>query len=140
MESPLSFNSSENFRKKLLVRNLPAYKVDGSFSSGDRPAVGEFRILDYSIVDSEQVDVIGDRQERLLYPINQYGPENKNSYGDMVKINFNRNYKTNEGEYGFPDSINSDLESIGNSSELYHIVKNVYKPQNNRNDYGDSVY
>jgi len=140
MESPLSFNSSENFRKKLLVRNLPAYRVDGSFSSGDRPAVGEFTILDYAIVDSEQVDVIGDRQERLLYPINQYGPENKNSYGDMVKINFNRNYKTNEGEYGFPDSINSDLETIGNSSELYHIVKNVYKPQNNRNDYGDSVY
>ena len=140
MESPLSFNSSENFRKKLLVRNLPAYNVDGAFSSTDKPAKNEFTILDYAIVDSEQVDVIGDRQERLLYPINQYGPENKNTYGDMVKININRNYKTNEGEYGFPDSLNSDLELIGNDSELYHIVKNVYKPQNNRNDYGDSVY
>ena len=140
MESPLSFNSSENFRKKLLVRNLPAYSVDGSFSSGDKPAVNEFRILDYSIVDSVPVEVIGDQQERLLYPINQYGPENKNSYGDTVKINFNRNYKTNEGEYGFADSVKSDLELIGDNSELYHIVKNVYKPQNNRNDYGDSVY
>jgi outer membrane protein OmpA-like peptidoglycan-associated protein len=140
MESPLSFNSSENFRKKLLVRNLPAYRVDGAFSSGDKPAVDEFRILDYSIVDSIPVQVIGDQQERLLYPINQYGPENQNSYGETVKININRNYKTNEGEYGFADSINSDLELIGDSSELYHIVKNVYKPQNNRNDYGDSVY
>jgi hypothetical protein len=140
MESPLSFNSSENFRKKLLVRNLPPYKVDGSFSTGDRPAVSEFRILDYAIVDSTSVDVIGDQQERLLYPINQYGPENKKEYGDIVKININRNYKTNEGEYGFPDTINSDLELIGDNSELYHIVKNVYKPQNNRKDYGDSVY
>ena len=140
MESPLSFNSSENFRKKLLVRNLPAYRVDGAFSSGDKPALNEFRIMDYSIVDSVPVEVIGDQQERLLYPINQYGPENQNSYGEMVKININRNYKTNEGEYGFADSINSDLELIGDSSELYHIVKNVYKPQNNRNDYGDSVY
>jgi hypothetical protein len=140
MESPLSFNSSENFRKKLLVRNLPAYSVDGSFSSGDKPAVNEFRILDYSIVDSVPVEVIGDQQERLIYPINQYGPESKNSYGDMVKININRNYKTNEGEYGFADTFKSDLELIGDNSELYHIVKNVYKPQNNRNDYGDSVY
>jgi outer membrane protein OmpA-like peptidoglycan-associated protein len=140
MESPLSFNSSENFRKKLLVRNLPAYSVDGSFSSGDKPAVNEFRILDYSIVDSVPVEVIGDQQERLIYPINQYGPESKNSYGDMVKININRNYKTNEGEYGFADTFKSDLELLGNNSELQNIVKNVYKPQNNRTDYGDSVY
>ena len=140
MESPLSFNSSENFRKKLLVRNLPAYKVDGVFSSGDKPATDEFRILDYSIVDSVPVEVIGDQQERLIYPINQYGPESKNSYGDMVKININRNYKTNEGEYGFADTFKSDLELIGNNSELQNIVKNVYKPQNNRADYGDSVY
>ena len=140
MESPLSFNSSENFRKKLLVRNLPAYKVDGVFSSGDKPAADEFRILDYSIVDSIPVEAIGDQQERLIYPINQYGPENKNSYGDMVKININRNYKTNEGEYGFADTFKSDLELLGNNSELQNIVKNVYKPQNNRTDYGDSVY
>ena len=33
MESPLSFNSSENFRKKLLVRNLQPYSVDGVFSA-----------------------------------------------------------------------------------------------------------
>ena len=140
MESPLSFNSSENFRKKLLVRNLPTYKVDGVFSSSDNPAADEFRILDYSIVDSIPVEVIGDQQERLIYPTNQYGPENKNSYGDMVKININRNYKTNEGEYGFADTFRSDLELIVNDSELQNIVKNVYKPQNNRTDYGDSVY
>jgi hypothetical protein len=96
MESPLSFNSSENFRKKLLVRNLPAYKVDGVFSSGDKPAADEFRILDYSIVDSVPVEVIGDQQERLIYPINQYGPGNKNSYGDMVKININRRPSKNQ--------------------------------------------
>jgi hypothetical protein len=32
MESPLSFNSSENFRKKLLVRNLQPYSVNGVFN------------------------------------------------------------------------------------------------------------
>jgi hypothetical protein len=140
MESPLSFNSSENFRKKLLVRNLPPYKVDGSFSSGDKPAIGEFRLLDYAIVDSTSVEVIGDKQERILNPINQYGPEGQNSYGDTVLININRNFKTNEGEYGFTDSINSDLELIGDKSEITHIIRNPYKPQTNNKGYGDSVY
>ena len=30
MDSPLSFNSSENFRKRLLTRNLKPYRVDGT--------------------------------------------------------------------------------------------------------------
>lgn len=49
----------------------------------------------------------------------------------MVQINENLNYKSNEGQYDLTDTILSDLETIGDNSELYHIVKNVYKPQNN---------
>jgi hypothetical protein len=71
MESPLSFNSSENFRKKLLLRNLPPYKVENSFSTGDEPAKKEIQLLDYAIIDSPKIETIGDRQEKNLYVKNQ---------------------------------------------------------------------
>ena len=35
MESPLSFDSTENFRKKLLLKNLKPYRVDGFYSPTD---------------------------------------------------------------------------------------------------------
>ena len=140
MESPLSFNSTENFRKKLLARNLPAYRVVNFFGTDDKPAQGEFTYTDLTPVDSTPIEIIGDRQERILFPINQYGPEDSEEYGDMVQINKNLNYKSNEGQYDLTDTILSDLETIGDNSELYHIVKNVYKPQNNIAGFGSSVY
>ena len=36
-ESFLSFGNSETFRKQLLVRNLPAYNVPGSYTSPGNP-------------------------------------------------------------------------------------------------------
>jgi hypothetical protein len=61
MESPLSFNSTENFRKKLLLKNLKPYKVDGSFVSNEDPNRQEINIVDYSVIDSESIDNISQK-------------------------------------------------------------------------------
>ena len=141
MESPLSFNSSENFRKKLLVRNLPPYKVDNAFSNDSKPGSSEYVNNDLTPIDSPSVEQIGNKQEQLLFPINQYGPQNNSKeYGDVVSINDNLNYKTNEGEYGYPDSIGSDLEIIGNETEKQIIIKNVYRPENGVSDFGSTAW
>lgn len=141
MESPLSFNSSENFRKKLLVRNLPPYKVENAFSSEGKPGTFEFNVNDLVPTDSPSVEQIGNQQELILFPINQYGPQNgSNEYGNTVPINDNLNYKTNEGEYGYPDSIGSDLEIIGNETEKQIIIKNVYRPENGVSDFGSTAW
>jgi len=141
MESPLSFNSSENFRKKLLVRNLPPYKIDNAFSQDGKPGSNEFNINDLVPIDSPSVEQIGNQQEKVLLPINQYGPQtNTKDYGDIVPINNNKNYKSNEGEYGYPDSIGSDLEVIGNNTEKQIIIKNVYRPENGLSDFGSTAW
>jgi hypothetical protein len=140
MESPLSFNSSENFRKKLLVRNLKPYKVDGSFSSDYKPADSEFNLFDFSVINSPDVEVIGNNQEKILYTKNKYGPlDQNNTYGDVVNINVNLNNDTNFGEYGFQDAIGSNLENIGNSQENFLYVKNLYGPTQFGTSYGDTV-
>ena len=98
MESPLSFDSTENFRKKLLVRNLKPYKVENGFTSNDIVAPNQYQIVDYSVIDSPSVEVIGEIQESSLYPLNKYGPQDKTSYGNTVNINLNLNTQTNFGE------------------------------------------
>ena len=141
MESPLSFNSSENFRKKLLVRNLPPYKVDNAFSNQSKPGSSEVTINDLTPIDTPNVEQIGNQQEQILLPINQYGPQtNTGEYGNIVPINDNLNYKPNEGEYGYPDTIGSDLETIGNNTEKQIIIKNVYKPENGLSDFGSTAW
>ena len=139
MESPLSFNSSENFRKKLLVRNLKPYKVDGSFTSNEVNSTKEYQIVDYSVIDSESIEIIGNKQEIILYPKNKYGPTNTNStYGNIVNIILNLNTESNQGTYGYDKTIDSKLEQIGNQREIFSKIKNVYKSSGD--DYGIPVY
>jgi hypothetical protein len=196
MESPLSFNSSENFRKKLLVRNLKPYRVDNSFVGGEKIDTREITIVDYSVFDSPSVEKIGDEQEKKLYPLNKYGPTDTNStygntvvinknlntesnqgtysvnsttnsklyqigntqegllyiqnlygptqfnatYGNTVNINLNQQTNTNLGDYGYPNTIDSKLEQIGNQKEIDLIIKNSYRPENGANDFGSTVW
>ena len=141
MESPLSFNSTENFRKKLLLKNLKPYKVDGSFVSNEDPNRQEINIVDYSVIDSESIDNIGNRQENLLYLKNIYGPTQFNSsYGDPVNINANQQTITNLGVYGYTKAINSRLGEIGNQKELDLIVLNNYKPGSIDGSFGDTKW
>ena len=90
MDSPLSFNSTENFRKKLLIKNLKPYTNNDNFNSGDSVIKKEYQIVDYAVKDSEDIINIGNRQETELYKQNKYGPTDFNSsYGDSVLINLN---------------------------------------------------
>jgi len=75
MPSKLTFDATENFRKKLLVRNLPPY--DESYKTGDRPGESELTIKDVGVVNSQNVqdsDVNKNEQIKALVK-NQYGPE-----------------------------------------------------------------
>ena len=72
--SPLSFDSTENFRKKLLVKNLQPYNSDG-FSPASQPGQSEVIINDIGVIDSQEVEVIGFNQGNNAYVKNQYGPE-----------------------------------------------------------------
>ena len=72
--SPLSFDSTENFRKKLLVKNLQPYNSDG-FSPASQPGQSEIIINDIGVIDSQEVEVIGSNQGNSAYVKNQYGPE-----------------------------------------------------------------
>ena len=139
MESPLSFDSTENFRKKLLVRNLKPYNVPGGFSSNEIGSIREFNIVDYSVIDSESIEDIGDKQEKILYTNNKYGPTDTNqTYGEIVNINLNFNNQSNLGVYGYPKTINSSLDLIGNQREIFSKIKNIYKPTGD--DFGQPVY
>jgi len=139
MESPLSFDSSENFRKKLLVRNLKPYNVNQSFTSTDIPGISDITLIDYSVIDSPSIDVISQTQEEILYNKNQYGPTNGDEvYGNIVNINLNLNTQTNQGVYDFSKSIGSKLELQGENQETLLYVNNLYGPQN-QTSYGDTV-
>ena len=72
--SPLSFDSTENFRKKLLVKNLQPYNSDG-FSPASQPGQSEIIINDIGVIDSQEVEVIGSDEGNYAYVKNQYGPE-----------------------------------------------------------------
>jgi outer membrane protein OmpA-like peptidoglycan-associated protein len=127
MSSPLSFNSTENFRKKLLVRNLPPYNYPGAFSPKSKPAIGDLSIDDLAVIDSPSLVDIGDDQEKLLYVKNAYGPENTNSsYGDVVDINEDQGTQSNLGEY---DYYASEPSKTTADSQKDSFIKNLYGPQ-----------
>ena len=137
MESPLSFNSSENFRKKLLVRNLQPYSVDGVFSAPKLENKKEIVLVDYSVSDSPEIDKEQKNQEKKLISKNKYNPNS--GFGDVININIDRNYETNFGNYGYKNTINSNLESIGDRTEKLLYVQNLYGPVDFSSSYGGTV-
>ena len=140
MESPLSFDSTENFRKKLLVRNLKPYNVPGGFSSNEIGSIREFNIVDYSVVDSESIEKIGNIQEKILYTNNKYGPTSFNSsYGETVNINLNLGTESNFGTYSISNTYNSKLYQVGNTQENLLYVQNIYGPTSFNSSYGETV-
>ena len=73
MQSPLSFDSTENFRRKLLVKNLEPYNSDG-FTPASQPGQSQIDINDIGVIDSQEVETIGSGEGNSLYIKNQYGP------------------------------------------------------------------
>tara|TARA_R110001592_G_scaffold273379_2_gene540277 strand:- start:32347 stop:37104 length:4758 start_codon:yes stop_codon:yes gene_type:complete len=83
MQSPLSFDSTENFRRKLLVKNLEPYNSDG-FTPASQPGQSQIDINDIGVIDSQEVETIGSGEGNSLYIKNQYGPPG--GYGEPKSI------------------------------------------------------
>ena len=97
MPSPLSFASTEDFRKKLLVKNLFPYNEEG-FTASSSPGTSEFAVKEFTVIDSADVEVIGDKEEVKLYVTNKYGPANVNGYGNPIQID-TKVAGSNNGEF-----------------------------------------
>jgi len=136
MESPLSFDSTENFRKKLLVKNLQPYKVDGSFASS-KIDKKEITLVDYSVSDSPDISVEQKRQEEKLIKQNKFNPGG--TFGNVIQININKGTETNGGLYGFKNTEGSKLEVIGDNTEKLLYVQNIYGPTQFANSFGNPV-
>jgi hypothetical protein len=136
MESPLSFDSTENFRKKLLVKNLQPYSVDGSFASS-KINKKEITLVDNSVSDSPDISVEQKKQEERL--TKQYKFNSGGEFGNVIQININKGTETNGGLYGFKNTEGSKLEVIGDNSEKLLYVQNIYGPTQFSNSFGNPV-
>ena len=96
MPSPLSFNSTEDIRKKLLVKNLPPFNSDG-FSPTTNPGQSELTLTNFSVVDSAEVETIGSQEEVKLFIQNQYGPAD--GYDDQYTVQDVQKLVTNRDTY-----------------------------------------
>jgi hypothetical protein len=128
MESPLSFDSTENFRKKLLLKNLKPYKVDGFYSPAEKTTNKEFSLVDYSVIDTIPLDNTAKLIENTLIGQNKYTPET-DGFGNMVSINVNKGTQTNNGVYEYSKTFFSTLENFGKNKEIELMVQNQYGPE-----------
>jgi hypothetical protein len=122
MESFLSFNSTENFRKKLISRNLKPYKVDESFNSDG--FIREVILQDYAVTDNSDVTEQAKILEPRLIGLNKYTPVG--GFGETVIINKNFGSEANAGNYPFQNLKNTSLELIGNQKESFLYTKNKF--------------
>lgn len=110
-ESFLSFGNSESFRKQLLVRNLPAYNVPGSYTSPGNPINYETNLTVSNVVDSPNNYVSTNLFANDLYPLNEYGPEG--GFGVPIGLNSvastNNPEGTNQGPYYPVNGTNLDI-------------------------------
>ena len=104
MSSELTFDATENFRKKLLVRNLEPYK-DG-YKGNEGPGDTEFFINDLGVVDATRIEEskINEEAKKRAFISNQYGPEG--GYKDFIDItDVQKIINTREKYYTFLPSI-----------------------------------
>ena len=130
MSSPLSFASTEDFRKKLLVRNLPPYNEEG-FTASSAPGTAEFLVKEWSVIDSPDVEVVGDSEEQKLYVTNKYGPANVNGYGNPIQLSV-KVAGSNNGEYtGIPTQ--KDVENATFIDNAF--IQNMFGPPAGYDDF-----
>ena len=125
MPSPLSFDSTENFRQSLLVRNLKPNPYELGIKFPGSPGEGPFSINDLSVIDPGNVEDIGDLRERFSYTKNKYGPENSNEYGDTIDVNIDYQTESNQGEY---DYYSSPISLTTEQSQIRQLLQNLYGP------------
>lgn len=129
MPSPLSFASTEDLRKKLLVKNLPTYSEEG-FTGVGAAGIGEFATKFYSVIDSPDVETVGDVEEVKLYVTNKYGPANVTGYGNPIQLSTLVS-GSNAGEYtGVPTQ--KDVENATFIDNAF--IQNTFGPPDGYDD------
>jgi hypothetical protein len=124
-DSPLSFSSSENFRKNLVVRNLAPYQVQGVYTPPANDVNYETVLSDSGVIDSPDELISNDPFADNLYPLNQYGPEG----GFEKNITYNNPplpVASNDGPYQPTDTV-MDLVNEFFIDTAY--VQNQYGPE-----------
>jgi hypothetical protein len=133
MRSILDFGNSEEFRKKLMLRNLVPYSK--SPYGKTPPFTYEVSPLnDYSVIDSPDylidTKVLADK----AYVLNQYGRDG--GYQLVTDVGTLKNDKTNYGEYNF-SKTNLLINSLPKLND--NIVHNFYSGVNTSQDiYADA--
>jgi hypothetical protein len=133
MRSLLDFGNSEEFRKKLMLRNLVPYSK--SPYGKTPPFTYEVSPLnDYSVIDSPDylidTKVLADK----AYVLNQYGRDG--GYQLVTDVGTLKNDKTNYGEYNF-SKTNLLINSLPKLND--NIVHNFYSGVNTSQDiYADA--
>jgi len=132
-ESTLSFAGSELFRKQLLVRNLPPYNIEGSYTP-PQPAVNyETNLTVSNVTDSPNNLVSTNVFAENLYPLNEYGPDGgfSNPIGINTIASTNNPEGTNQGPYA-PNDTALDIVNEFYIEAAY--LKNTWGPEGGYKD------
>ena len=135
-ENILSFGGSQQFRKKLVSRNLKPYKIDGAFSSNQEPINSETVLNDSSPVDTPNVSNTIFVEPTEMTVINIFGPSGNFIDGaeivDNVSIpSYPKDYTGGQSEYS-PNDTKMDLI---NEAFIDNVaVVNRYTPEENYSD------
>ena len=103
MPSELTFDATENFRKRLLIRNLEPYKE--GYKGNDTPGSSEFFLKDLGVVDSTRVTElqVNEEAKKRAFISNQYGPEG--GFKDLIDIrDIEKKIEQRENYYTFVSS------------------------------------
>lgn len=140
MASELTFDATENFRKRLLVRNLEPYKE--GYKGNDSPGSVEFALRDLGVVDTTRVTELQANEDakRRAFISNQYGPEG--GFKDVIDItDIQKKIEQREAYYTFVASTYNSFNlltsfnpigtngSLSQDSALAQIAGNQLKTE-----------
>lgn len=127
MPSPLSFDATENFRNRLLIKNLKPDPYELRIKFPGNPADGPFQIPDLAVVNPGNVEELGQIEEIKLYKKNKYGPENNDgAYGNTVDFFQPIQDTSNQGQYQY---FTSEPSLSTEESQERLFLQNFYGPQ-----------
>ena len=126
--SILSFASSSSFRNGLMAKNLAPYNVQGVYSPQVSNLTYETILGDSQVIDSPNNLIAEDPYAKVLYPLNEYGPEG----GYNINILFNGPLlpvTPNQGPYAPTQSnVLVGNEVYLNKDRFSPYINNIFTP------------
>ena len=126
--SILSFASSSSFRNGLMAKNLAPYNVQGVYSPQVSNLTYETILGDSQVIDSPNNLIAQDPYAKVLYPLNEYGPEG----GYNINILFNGPLlpvTPNQGPYAPTQSnVLVGNEVYLNKDRFSPYINNIFTP------------